>query len=186
MNEGREFDIDDEEEVSCINNIVYADNKFFLMCNKRMGLLGQFLVALDTDNINEPATYFIHWSNKLDISDCDMQVMTDKKTKKVMNIVVSFKNIGINTYNVFVYDVQTMLIKYNFEAFQLWESKVKGFLLKSNEFMILNKDGTSILSLKEGKGRVITDNEGFERFIHPLSSCNFLKLEPSNHLQFSF
>jgi hypothetical protein len=80
-------------------------------------MLGQFLVALDTVNIRDPATYFIHWSNKLDFGDCDMQVIKDKKTNHVKNIVVSFKNIGINTYNVFVYDLRTRLIKYNFESF---------------------------------------------------------------------
>lgn len=40
MTEGYEHDIDDVEEVSNICNIVYADKKFFLMCNKRFGMLG--------------------------------------------------------------------------------------------------------------------------------------------------
>lgn len=116
-----------------------------------------------------------------------MSVILDKaKNNQVKGIVVSFKNIGINTYNVFIYDVKTGLIKFNFELFHLWESKVKGFLLGTNEFMILNKDGIQLLSLRDSKGRATTDNEGFNRFIHTLGSCNFLKLEPSNHIQFSF
>lgn len=36
-----------------------------------------------------------------------MQAIMDKQSGKCKGIVVSFKNIGINTYNVFVYDVKT-------------------------------------------------------------------------------
>jgi hypothetical protein len=45
-----ELDIDDEEEVSNITNIVYANKVFYMMCNKRFGLLGQYLLALNTDD----------------------------------------------------------------------------------------------------------------------------------------
>lgn len=50
MRPGHEYehDIDDEENVSWISNIVYADHKFFLMANKRYGMLGQFLMAIDS------------------------------------------------------------------------------------------------------------------------------------------
>lgn len=127
----------------------------------------------------------IQWSNKLDIADCDISCIKDLRTKKIIQMVVSFKNIGINTFNIFVYDLKTRLIKYNFEAFQLWESKVKGFLLNSNEFLILNKDGIQMISLGEKAGRVVIDNEGFERYVHSLGSCNYLKIEPTNHIFFS-
>jgi len=52
----------------------------------------------------------------LDIADCDMALMMDKRTRMKTDMVVSYKNIGINTFNVFVYDLKTKLIKYNFEA----------------------------------------------------------------------
>lgn len=188
MRPGHEYehDIDDEENVSWISNIVYADHKFFLMANKRHGMLGQYLMAIDSDHPRDEAIYYIQWKTKLDIDDCDMQAIMDKQSGKCKGIVVSFKNIGINTYNVFVYDIKTKLIRFNFELFQLWESKVKGFLLSTNEFMILNKDGTQLISLRDSKGRPVVDNEGFDRFIHTLGSCNFLKIESTNHLQFSF
>jgi hypothetical protein len=67
----------------------------------------------------------------------------------------------------------------------MWESPVKGFLLSSNDFMILNKEGINLLALGEKKGREVTDSDGFARFIHSLGSCNFLKLEETNHLMFS-
>ena len=59
--------------------------------------------------------------------------------------------IGYNTYNVFVIDLdhEDHLIKYWFEGYQLWESPVKGFLLDTNDFLILSKDGINLLALGE-------------------------------------
>ena len=45
-----------------------------------------------------------------------MALMIDSRSQKKTCMVVSYKNIGINTFNVFVYDLTTKLIKYNFEA----------------------------------------------------------------------
>ena len=74
----------------------------------------------------------------------------DKKTGKPnVNLVISYKSIGINTFNVFVIDIGDKLIKYWHEGYQLWESPVKGFLLKSNDFLILSKDGINVLALGE-------------------------------------
>ena len=101
------------------------------------------------------------------------------------SIVVSYKCIGINTFNVFVIDLKTKLIKYWHEGYQLWESKVKGFLLTSNDFMILAKNGINLLALGEKEARVVQDNDGFDRMIHALGSCNFLKIEHTNHLLFA-
>ena len=185
INKGLEVDIDVNEEIGDITNILYGDEKFYLVCNRRFGKLGFFLLTIDCQDPEAPGEYFINWSNKLDIADCDMALMTNKVTGKRSDVVVSYKNIGINTYNVFVFDLVTRLIKYNFEAMQFWESPVKGFLLQSNDFMILNKDGINLLSLGEKKGRCVKDFDGLDRWIHSLGSCNFLKLEPTNHLLFA-
>ena len=99
--------------------------------------------------------------------------------------MVSYKAIGINTYNVFVIDLKTRLIKYWHEGFQLWESTIKGFLLRTNDFLILNKDGINLLALGEKESKVVKDYQGFNRMIHSLGSCNYLKIEPSNHLLFA-
>jgi hypothetical protein len=101
------------------------------------------------------------------------------------SIVVSYKFIDINTFNVFVIDLHTKLIKYWHEGYQLWESPVKGFLLPSNDFLILSKDGINVLAISEKEKRVIKDAEGFERMIHSLGSCNYLKIEPTNHILFA-
>jgi len=111
-----EVDVDDNEEISNITNIIYGENQFYVMANKKCGKLGYFLFSLDTNDPEAPAHYFLNWSNRLDIADCDMALMMDKNTRKKTNMVVSYKNIGINTYNVFVYNLKTKLIMYNFEA----------------------------------------------------------------------
>ena len=62
--------------------------------------------------------YFLGWVNKTDISDVDICLM--KETVKGVvehSIVVSFKMIGINTYNVFVIDMETRQMKYRHESF---------------------------------------------------------------------
>lgn len=95
--------------------------------------------------------------------------------------------IGINTFNVFVIDLDTKenLIKYWFEGYQLWESAVKGFLLDTNDFLILSKDGINLLALGEKPQKIVKDKENQKRLIHSLGACNFLKIEPSNHLFFA-
>lgn len=134
----------------------------------------------------------IQWTNKLDIGNCDLHLMpedikdsNDNVIGQTMNIVVSYKSIGINTFNVFVINLEDKLIKYWHEGYQLWESPVKGFLLNSNDFLILSKDGINVLALGEKKGRVIKDQEGFDRYIHSLGSVNYIKIEKTNHLLFA-
>lgn len=86
--------------------------------------------------------------------------MLEATEKDDKSIVVSYKSIGINTYNVFVIDLKTSLIKYWNETFQLWESSVKGFLLSTNDFMILSKDGMNLLAIGHKDARIVNDKEG--------------------------
>ena len=60
-----------------------------------------------------------------------------------------------------------------------------GFLLNTNDFIVLSKDGINCLSLGDKPARVITDDKGMLRRIHSLGSCNYLKIDASNHLLFS-
>lgn len=93
--------------------------------------------------------------------------------------------IGINTFNVFVIDLETQLIRYWHESYQLWESPVLGFLLETNDFLILSKDGVNVISIGENDAREIRDSKGNSRILHSLGSCNYLKIEPTNHLYFA-
>jgi len=66
--------------------------------------------------------YLINWNNKLDIGNCSMHIMKEKFEKEDGTIedseyvVVCYKSIGINTFNVFVIDLKTKLIKYWHES----------------------------------------------------------------------
>ena len=56
------------------------------------------------ENPTTRSEYLLHWLNKTDIGNVDMAI-TKENDKDF--IVVSYKSIGINTYNVFVIDLKT-------------------------------------------------------------------------------
>ena len=185
MRNGHEVDLDQREDVSCLQNIITDDEYFYVLANKKEKRLGYYLFKVNIMDPDEESEYLINWTNKLDIGDCDL-FMLGASGKDGKSIVVSYKSIGINTYNVFVIDLETSLIKYWNETFHLWESPVKGFLLSTNDFMILSKDGMNLLALGYKESRVVKDKEGQKRMIHSLGSCNYLKIETTNHLLFAF
>jgi hypothetical protein len=187
MDTGKEIDFDDRELVSSIQNIIANDTHFFVLANKKEFKLGYYLFSFEIENPEKESVYYISWNNKLDVGDCDLHFMHEKqKDGSIMDcIVVSYKCIGINTFNVFVIDLKSKLIKYWHEGYQLWESPVKGFLLNTNDFLILSKDGINVIALGEKESRVIKDSEGFERMIHALGKVNYLKIEPTNHILFA-
>lgn len=154
----REIDFDEKEEIGEIKKIFATHDRFYVLANKKEHRLGFYLFSIDLADPSGHSEYFIRWNNKLDIGDADMYYMTEKPDREY--IVVSYKCIGINTFNVFVFDLQDKLIKYWFEGYQLWESPVKGFLLNTNDFLILSKEGTSLLALGEKESRVVKDKEG--------------------------
>lgn len=113
-----------------------------------------------------------------------MNIMQDVDGSE--SIVISYKMININTFNIFVIDLEhDRLIQYWHESYQLWESPIKGFLLSTNEFMVLFKDGINLIAVGTQKSRVIKDKEGLRRQLHSLGSKEYLKIEPSNHLLYA-
>jgi hypothetical protein len=183
----REIDFDHRENISAIQNILANDTHFFILANKKDHKLGYYLFSIEIDNPEKEAVYYINWNNKLDIGNVDMQFLHEKQKDGTVAdcIVVSYKCIGINTFNVFVIDINTKLIKYWHESYQLWESPIKGFLLNTNDFLILSKTGINLLALGEKPSRIVKDVDGLDRMIHSLGMCNFLKIEPTNHLLFA-
>jgi len=102
--EGEENEEDqDKAKLSSIQNIIPLYDKFYILANKKGGKLGFFLLSIDANNPSAPPDYLISWSNKLDIGCCDMQIMKEDGAHE--SIVVSYKMIGINTYNIFVIDL---------------------------------------------------------------------------------
>jgi hypothetical protein len=51
---------------------------------------------------------------------------------------------------------------------------------------MLSKEGKNVVALGNKKDREIKDNKGSKKKLHSLGSVNFLKIEPSNHIFFSF
>jgi hypothetical protein len=177
----REIDLTDNEGIESIQNCTCDEEHFYLVANKKEGLLGYFVLRLD---IHKPGSidYLIQWNNKLDIGNVNLDVFDEKG---VRFLVVSFKSIAINTFNVVVINCETHFIRYWHESYQLWESPVTGFCLKTHEFLILSKLGVNVLVLGEKENHEVTDVEGQKRLIHALGSCNYLKVEPSNMIYFS-
>ena len=58
-------------------------------------------------------------------------------------------------------------------------------MLNSNEFLTLSEDGINVLALGEKEGRIIKDQEGFDRFLNSRGSINYIKIEETNHLLFA-
>ena len=94
--------------MSAIQNIIADNNDFYCLANKKESRLGFYLFSVSMDDPDKTSEYLIKWTNKLDIGNCDMHIMKekDKTTGELLSkIVVSFKSIGINTFNVFVIDL---------------------------------------------------------------------------------
>lgn len=99
-----EINIDTLEDLDSYETVCTHGNKFFILSNKYKGRIGMYLLQVEYSNDESlpTAKFLISWPSKLDIADCDMYPMT---SDGVMYLVVSFKSIGINTYNVFVFSL---------------------------------------------------------------------------------
>jgi hypothetical protein len=88
------------------------------MANKRNKLLGYYFLSISIQNPYKQK-FLIQWNNKLDIGNCDVSMFYERlKCGGRHNFVVlSFKSIGINTYNVMVIDLHTGKPKYWHESF---------------------------------------------------------------------
>jgi hypothetical protein len=135
-----EIDLAAQEAVAGVESVLADDHVFYILANRREEKLGYYLFTVDqSDPTGESPDsppprssdkYLINWNNKLDIANCSMHIMYDhadpkdgiiegenftaEKTNEC--IVICYKCIGINTFNVFVIDIQTKLIKYWHES----------------------------------------------------------------------
>lgn len=136
----KEIDLAVQEGVAGIESVLADDHDFYVLANKRDHKLGYYLFTVNqadpegngpnSPSPRSPDKYLINWNNKLDIGDCAMHIMYDKAAPadgviEGVNyggaevsecIVVCYKSIGINTFNVFVIDLNTRLIKYWHES----------------------------------------------------------------------
>ena len=56
-------------------------------------------------------------------------------------MIVSLKSIYINTFGLFVIDLQTKQVIFRHESYHLWEANIQGLLLKNYDFLILSDKG---------------------------------------------
>ena len=185
-----ECDIDEAYNLGDIKSIIHVEDKFYMLANKFDRKLGYFLLELPEKKPkdDQPPKFLIRWTNKLEIGDAGLHLLEIQREgcdKPVKELVVSYKQIYVNLYTVFVIEIETGLIKFRHENYQLWESPVMGFLnTQTNDFIVLNKDGTSFLPLGRREKKNIFNSDGIMRCVHSLDSCNYLKIEDSNHLRF--
>lgn len=178
-------------EIGCIKEIIHdeEDEVFYILANKYDQKLGFFIIRMKDQDPSD-FKFLTKWKNKLDIGDSNLFVMRNDagKGKKYKELIVSYKTIYINTYNVTVMDISADLNEatlFRHESFQLWESDVRGLILQNNkDFVTLSKTGVCVLALGSVPKRVITDDKKNERMIHSLESVNFLKVDGDNYILF--
>ena len=76
---------------------------FYIMANKYRGKLGLFIIKLDEENPDD-YKFLLKLKNKLDIGDADIEVHKCQE-KHYKELIVSYKTIYMNTYNVTVIDI---------------------------------------------------------------------------------
>lgn len=100
LNERSEIDLDDKFNIGCIKEIIHdqEDGVFYILANKYDEKLGFFLLRMD-DKDPENHRFLTKYKNKLDIGDANIFAIRDLK-KGYRELVISYKTIYINTYNV--------------------------------------------------------------------------------------
>ena len=100
-----ELDMDETYSVQMIKEIIYDadEDMFYFLSNKYEEKLGFFVIRINENN-PKSGNFLIKWKNKLDIGDTNIYVLRnfDRGTKEV---IISFKTIYINTYNIVVMDI---------------------------------------------------------------------------------
>ena len=109
---GFEYDLDEKYEISVIKEIVYdeEDQLFYLLANKYMEKLGFFVLKIKEGSPQfnpKEDPFLIRWKNKLDIGDASLHVLRtqDRNGQDMKEIIISYKTIYINTYNVVCMDI---------------------------------------------------------------------------------
>ena len=101
----QEIDLDDKFDIGCIKEIIHddEDSVFYVLANKYEEKLGFFLIKMHESRVNE-YSFLTKYKNKLDIGDAAVAVLRDRE-KGYKELVISYKTIYINTYNVHVMDI---------------------------------------------------------------------------------
>jgi len=182
-------DLDQLFGVQAIKEIEYdaEDRVFYLLSNKYKDKLGVFLLRFDEDNpLN--MKFILRIKNRLEIDDADVVVIRDE-VNKYKELLISYKTIYMNTYNMQVIDLisDEQWTIYKHDSFQLWESKIFGFYMhKTYDYVTINTDGISLVNFGQGGGKREISKKGTGKLIHSLESMNYLKIDSKNFIHFDF
>jgi hypothetical protein len=105
-----EVDLDEHYKIGAIKEIIYdeLEDDFYIMANKYEEKLGFFIIRIDARRPREEYLFLTKWKNKLDIGDASLNVLrhsTQDGSRNFKELIISFKSININTYNVIVMDI---------------------------------------------------------------------------------
>ena len=186
-----EIDLDSFYSISDIKKVIGVKDKFYIMANKRFTKLGYYVLVIDINdpigNVTNPEEvekqFLINASNKLDIGNVDMYSLQDKTRNQ---LVISYKSIYVNVYNIFIIDIETGNVDYKYESFCLWENNIHSFFnTVSEELVTLRQEGMFVTSLKLNlKDRILNDNNDIDLRCHNMIACNYLKIAPENNILF--
>jgi hypothetical protein len=98
----------EDGDLDSIKNVIYCSDtdQFFVLFNKYQEKLGFYVMKIDANNIKE-TEFLIKLKNKLDIGDTSLQINQEMQPDGsiMKELVISYKCIYINTYNVVVMDI---------------------------------------------------------------------------------
>ena len=87
----------------------YEDQVFYLMANRYHDKLGFFVIVFHEENPDD-FHFLINYKNKLDIGDANIMVLRNSQ-KMYKELILSYKTIYLNTYNITVLDISTAFAK---------------------------------------------------------------------------
>lgn len=102
-----EIDIDQKEEVDEIMSAICVKDQFYVLANKKQRMLGFYVFIIDSNRPKDKCHYLINRFHGLDITDCNMHYMRPQGEVDLNQMVISYKSIGINTFNIFVFDLDS-------------------------------------------------------------------------------
>ena len=100
-----EVDLDTFFNMGLMKEIIHdeEDKVFYILANKYDEKLGFFLLRMN-DSDPSDHKFLTKWKNKLELGDADLFVLRDYE-KGYKELVISYKTIYINTYNIMIYDI---------------------------------------------------------------------------------
>ena len=107
MDNGAWIDLDEYYDIGCIKEIVHDPEAghIYFIANKYKSKMGVFLIRFNEQDPKD-FNFFLKYKTKLDIDNADIAVMRNKKTK-YKELIVSYKTVSENTYNVYICDISS-------------------------------------------------------------------------------